>query len=568
MELILEKRYFCFPIKCGAKPIKTRMILPDYAIVVSLELTKEEPDFWVYYDALFTMGKTIRILHEGEEHDLRAQDYMIFSDRPIEKTPIYQEEHRPLYHFTNARGWINDPNGMVYKNGTYHMFYQLNSFGSRWYDKGWGHARSTNLFDWEILPPALYADDNGYAISGSALFDPENRAGFGEDAWILMYSSRFGGAEERGQFQNIAYSLDGEIFHKYEGNPIMEDSSTLHFRDPKVFWYEPGKHFSMVLACGTELRFYTSMDLLHWKQTGVLDNTLINPKNLVYECPELMEYQVEGEASTRWVLTVSIDKERRVVHAIGDFNGENFAIDADEKVQEADYGKDYYAAVAWNPQQEMAGRKVLIGWMCYGAYTTLYPKLEGYMGVFTVPRELRLIRQDNGALSVHHLPVKEIKELEQEDIADKKELCMKAGDTCTMQAAEAFSLRFLLEGSNYGGSKLGVRLCYDSGEYVDICFDFKHNLVSVDRSTCDRVQIGEIFQRILTAPLENRENTEVLLLVDKGCLELYLYDGKTCLSALCFPKQHGCKVTFYQQEGSDTLKQISLKPIRRAHWKY
>ncbi|HBI72025.1 MAG TPA: hypothetical protein DDY59_02405 [Lachnospiraceae bacterium] len=569
MDFLLEKRYLCFPIKCGAKPVKTRLILPDYTIVVSLELTREEPDFWVYYDALFTMGQTIRILHEGEKDDLRAENTCVFRDRPIEKTPIYREEHRPRYHFTNARGWINDPNGLLYKDGTYHMFYQLNNYGSRWYDKGWGHAKSTNLFDWEILPPALYADDSGYAISGSALFDPDNRAGFGKDTWILMYSSRYGGEPEKGQFQNIAYSADGRIFRKYSGNPIIKDTATINFRDPKVFWHEPSGHFVMVLACGEEIRFYRSLDLKNWDLSSVLEDTLINPQHKVYECPELMEYQIEGENNTRWVLSVSIDGFRRVLHIIGDFDGRSFVYDPSQKLQWADYGKDFYAAVAWNPQYEMAGRKLWIGWMCFWPYARECPKLEGWMGAFTVPRELRLVRHENGKLYIHQNPAKEIEELKQEAINTKNQVALPSNTAYRLPGGEAFSLNLELNKQDGETGNADILLHYESGETVTIHLDFLQNLLQMDRSDCNRIKLGSWFTEPLTAPLSNRNTIQIQLLIDKGSIELFLYDGRTCLTALCFPEKHSCSLEFYNYcENEIILNNITLNPIRRAKWTY
>jgi fructan beta-fructosidase len=575
MECILEKRYLCFPIKCGAKPIKTRFEFPDYTIVVSLELTTEKPDFWVYYDAQFTMGSTVRIIHEEENEVLCAADVYVFSDRPLGDIPVFEEQHRPLYHFTNARGWVNDPNGLLYKDGWYHMFYQLNNFGSRWYDKGWGHARSRNLFDWEILPPALYADDSGYAISGSALFDPENRAGFGKDAWILMYSSRFDGMPEKGQFQNIAYSNDGHIFHKYKNNPIMEDPTTVNFRDPKVFWYEPAKHFVMVLACGPQVRFYTSVNLRDWEQSGILEDSLINPDHRVYECPELMEYRIEGEENSKWVLSVSIDIYRKVLFIIGDFDGRNFVYDPDTQLQWADYGKDFYAAVAWNPQYEMADRKLWIGWMCFWPYARQCPKEEGWMGAFTVPRELRLVRHKNKKLYMHQNPAKEIAVLEQKEAEAPKEITLNGGKTYELLAGEAFSLSFKMEQQSGKSGKSGIILHYESGETVEIIMDYLQNKLVVDRSNCDGADLGHHYLEPLTAPLEGREITEgkeiteVKVLADKGCIELFVNDGLICLAALCFPKEHSCKISFYnKQETKVRFKNIILKPIRRAEWKY
>jgi len=569
MEYTLDKRYLCFPIKSGNPLCKTRFILSDFIITLDLELTENEPDFWVYYDALYDIGQKIQIISEDESSILRAEDLAVLSDKPIDDKYLYMEENRPMYHFTAARGWINDPNGLVYKNGEYHMFYQLNSFGCRAYDKGWGHVKSKNLFDWENIPPALFADDNGYAISGSALFDRDNKAGFGKDAWILAYSSRFGGASERGQFQNLAYSLDGQKFHKYENNPIIEDNKNLDFRDPKVFWHKPSKNFVMVVACGAKIRFYTSDNLKDWIQASELDDNAFHSEGKIKECPELMEYQIEGEAGKRWILTVSFIDNRRVQHIIGDFDGIKFVMDSTMDLQFADYGKDFYAAVAWNPHDEMAGRKLWIGWMCYWEYALECTNKEGWMGAFTVPRELRLKRHNNGKLYVHQNPAKELSMLTLKGQQLPNMLVIKPKQTYEILFNEACDLSFFIKNEKEKSGKAGFFLCYESGEVVSFTIDFKKRLLTVDRSKCGGEALGEVYKEILTAPVENINCINIRILLDKGCFELFLDDGLICMAALCFPKIHSGTVSYFNQSNADIqIIDPSMKPIRRAEWKY
>ncbi len=564
MKIELTKRYLCFPIRCGATESKTRFILPEYQAIVSLELCADRPDFYVYFDALYHQGGSVEILHEDGAEKLRAQDLYVLSDAPMGDVPLFEEPNRPLYHFTNARGWINDPNGMVKRNGEYHMFYQLNSFGSRWYDKGWGHAKSANLYDWEILPPGLFADDSGYAISGSALFDEENRAGFGKGAWILAYSTRKGDRRELGQTIDIAYSLDGEVFHKYEGNPVLTDASTPHFRDPKVFWHEPTHRFVMVMAAGYELRFYNSIDLKSWTLTGVLDNETIDYKGMIYECPEMMEYPVQGSEGARWVLQVSI--LHKVLHIVGDFDGLVFTRDPSVPVQWADYGKDFYAAVGYNPDGEMQGRHVWIGWMADWRYTHFAPKLEGWMGIFTVPRELTLRKHADGGLYVHQLPAGEIAQLTSAPRTIPKQIELLAGGRHEIGRGIAYDVSFTVSVPPEG--QCGLTLAYDSGEQLVVSIDGVRGELTVNRAGCSLPELGELFLEPLTMPLPAGGPLVLRMLADKGSIELYLQDGQNCLAALCYPKRHEHVLELWNDSSAPVaVRDVSLCDIRRAHWK-
>ena len=565
MKIDLVKRYMCFPIKCGAQESKTRFVLPEFNAIISLELTSETPDFYVYFDALYHKGGSIELLHEDDDDKLQAKDLFILSDVPLDASSLYIEPNRPLYHFTNVRGWINDPNGMIFRDGEYHMFYQLNSFGSRWYDKGWGHAKSKNLFDWEILPPGLYADDSGYAISGSALFDPENRAGFGKNAWILAYSTRVGEKRELGQTIDIAYSIDGKIFHKYDGNPVITDNSTIHLRDPKVFWHEPTQKFVMVITAGIELRFYNSPDLKAWSLTGVLDSESIDFKDMIFECPELMEYTVENGHDKRWILQVSI--MHRVLNIVGDYNGLVFTRDPAIPLQWADYGKDFYAAVGYNPFGDMDNRHVWIGWMSFWKYAHFTPKLEGWMGMFTVPRELSLQKHEDGLLYVHQKPVREITQLYEEVLPTPSAVTVHAKSQAKLGDSVAYDLQLNLTIPSSG--RCGIDLNYISGEHLRVSVDGVKHEITVDRTTCALPELGDLFLETLSMPLPETASVDLHLLTDKGGIELYALDGQMCMAVLCYPKQHTHTTVLWNESDEEVYANDIVKhALRRAKWKF
>ncbi len=366
------------------------------------------------------------------------QDYNPLIDDPKQEEPSkpneptvknsYDELYRPQIHFTPAKNWMNDPNGMVYADGTYHLFYQYNPQGNDWGNMSWGHATSTDLMHWAEQPVALTRDELGDIFSGSAVIDKDNTADFGANAMVALYTSASGA-----QQQSLAYSTDGgKNFTRFASNPVIKNDDD-NLRDPKVFWHEPTKKWVMALAKGWKMgvEFYGSTDLKSWHHLSTFHTELKGRPSLQWECPDLFELGVRSEelgvrsekmedgseelgangsqelltpnssplTQNKWVLLVSVNPGGPLVgsgtmYFTGQFDGTNFIADEREYPLWLDYGMDNYAGVTWS---NTGDRRIMIGWMNNWSYAGAVP-CSPWRSAFTLPRELTLTEYEGRPL--------------------------------------------------------------------------------------------------------------------------------------------------------------------------
>ena len=349
-----------------------------------------EPEYWVFCDVTPLKGKTIKISYEGDASGLAK----IYQDDNIEgHESMYKEENRPQYHFTTRRGWINDPNGLVYYDGEYHLYYQHNPYERDWENMHWGHAISTDLVHWKEMPLALYPDHLGTMFSGSAVVDYDNTSGYGKKGNPAMVAFYTAAAPDR-QTQCMAYSLDkGRTWIKYDKNPIIDSKeiwNSQDTRDPKVFWYAPSKHWVMVLNERDGHSIYTSNNLKEWKYESHVTG--------FWECPELFELPVDGDKNnTKWVMYGASG-----TYMLGQFDGKVFTPEA---------GKYYfttgsiYAAQTFTNIPDSDGRRIQIGW---GRMS--HPGMP-FNGIMLMPTELTLKNTKDG-VRLFNVPVKEMEKLQ------------------------------------------------------------------------------------------------------------------------------------------------------------
>ena len=302
----------------------------------------------------------------------------------------YTEEHRPQFHFTPEEKWMNDPNGMVYYDGEYHLFYQYYPEDIVWGPMHWGHAVSKDMVHWEHLPIALFPDSLGYIFSGSAVIDWNNTSGLGDpDSYpetppmIAIFTHHNMAGEKAGkidyQYQSIAYSNDkGRTWTMYSGNPVVPNPGIKDFRDPKVIWHEASQQWVMVFAAYDKVRIYISPNLKDWTFTSEFG---IPGDERLWECPDLFPMKVEETGETKWVLITSIQKDApnggtATGYFIGDFDGKTFTGDY-KKQYWLDYGTDNYALVTWSDIPEEDGRRLAIGWMSNWQYAQEVPTENG-----------------------------------------------------------------------------------------------------------------------------------------------------------------------------------------------
>ncbi|MBY0231040.1 MAG: DUF4980 domain-containing protein, partial [Gemmataceae bacterium] len=366
-EIVAERKYLLLPVKDGARMRKVAVSDGKETLRrFDIELADGKPDWWASLDISAWKGRTLTVEGKGLPATLEQ------ADAPRVEG-AYKEALRPLLHFTARRGWINDPNGLVYRDGTYHLFFQHNPYGVKWGNMHWGHATSKDLVHWEEQGEALYPDRMGPMFSGSAVVDHENTAGFGKNALVLAYTA-FGPPAT----QCLAWSLDGKKWTKYGKNPVVRNIAP-EDRDPKVFWHAPTKRWVMALYVGPKgkdgkvvhtIRFLTSPDLKGWISRGSVEG--------FFECPDLFPLRLDGK--TRWVLTGASSE-----YMVGDFDGETFK--PETKKLPGHRGRGFYAAQTFD---NTAGRRIQVGW---GQMPS--PGMP-FTGMMTFPCELSLRKQPDG----------------------------------------------------------------------------------------------------------------------------------------------------------------------------
>ena len=444
----------------------------------------------------------------------------------------YDEPYRPYYHFTPEYGWMNDPNGMVYHNGEYHLFYQYNPYGARWGNMHWGHAVSEDMMHWKHLPIALAPDPLGAIFSGSAVVDKDNTAGFGKGAIVAFYTS----AGEQ-QTQSIAYSLDnGRTFTKYEHNPVISNPNIADFRDPKVFWYAPQRKWIMSLATSQTITFYASKNLKEWERLSEFGQN-IGAHTGVWECPDLFPLSYEGK--TKWVLFVSINPGgpnggNATQYFIGDFDGTTFTPEALPYPLWIDYGRDNYAGVTWSNISESDGRRLFLGWMNNWDYGNSVPT-KNFRSAMTLPRELRL--QHNGShLVVASFPVEEVG-----DEQDNQPIIMnKLAENPLPIGADFYNNGYVVSFTVKLNALKAFRFALQNskGEKIVYYFDTEEKNLVVDRRKSGLTDFSNNFaDPLIVAPLIPKESYTIHLWVDKASVEAFVNGGEVVQTNTVFPTE-------------------------------
>ncbi len=490
--------------------------------------------------------------------------------------PTYTERYRPQYHFTPAVNWMNDPNGLVYFNGEYHLFYQYNPFGDRWGHMSWGHAVSRDLAHWEHLPVALAERDSIMIFSGSAVVDWNNTSGFAlqgaahspaenaEPPLAAIYTGHH--TSGRNQSQHIAYSTDrGRSWTKYEGNPVL-DRGLSDFRDPKVFWYEPEGKWVMVVALPTEhkLQFYASEDLKQWAHLS--DFGPAGAIGGIWECPDLFELPVDGDPSnTRWVLEVDLNPGSIAggsggQYFIGQFDGKAFTPDApvgvgDEHARWVDYGADFYAAVSWSGIPETGGDRLWIAWMNNWMYAGDIPtspwrsaqSLPRRVTLRTLDGEVRLMQQPANGLPPLRRTQRHVSNIE---VAEGTLSLAERGI-----AGKALEIIAEFEVGNADVFGLKVRMGNDEETLVG--YDVMDGEVFVDRSRSGEVSFHPGFAARHAAPLPAKDRRVRLhVFVDWSSVEVFAGNGRITITDQIFPKPESAGVALFAQGG--TARLVSL----------
>jgi fructan beta-fructosidase len=488
-------------------------------------------------------------------------------------TQTYNEQYRPQFHFSPEEKWMNDPNGMVFFNDEYHLFYQYHPFGTTWGPMHWGHAVSKDMIHWEHLPIALYPDELGAIFSGSAVVDWNNTTGFfeeGQPGLVAIFTSAgtYPDSDRPQQRQSLAYSKDnGRSWTKYEGNPVLSDVNITDYRDPKVFWHQATNKWVMALATGQTITFYTSLNLKEWEFASEFGHQAGSHEG-VWECPDLFELSVDGkEENSKWVLLVSIgdngeSKEgSRTQYFVGQFDGTTFVNENDNStILWLDYGRDNYAGVTWSDMQD--GRRVYIGWMSNWRYANVVPT-KSWRSAMTLPRELTL-SETNAGIRVIQKPVAEVNAI-RGNVKEHGEFVVTDGKPVSVALEHSLTeLQMELDG---GGSSniFGFTIQHSVVEKTVISYDKVREKVLVDRSNSGDNSFSASFPTVQEAPLKVKNNkVSFQLFIDQSSIELFVNEGEIAITSLIFPRETGKELVFFSEGGDvkvEKLKVIELSSI-------
>ncbi len=481
---------------------------------------------------------------------------------------IHAETHRPHFHFTPGAMWMNDPNGLVYADGEYHLFYQhepraMTCTGVM----DWGHAVSRDLVNWRELPVAITHDELGWAWSGSAVLDRENRSGLGTAAQpplVAIYTQHLVLPDQKyTERQSLAFSLDaGRSWTKYPGNPVIGNPGNPDFRDPKVLWHEPGGHWVAVIASQFQTRFYRSRDLKRWEATGIFASPP-DPRGRFWECPDLFPIRVAGTDQEKWVLIQNTSGGPNggsvTRYYLGHFDGKTFVSETPpETPLWFDYGPDNYAGITWDNAPD--ARRLFIGWMSNWEYAQAVPT-DPWRGAMTVPRELRL-QETPAGLRLFQEPVAELRALRKSPqplaAATVEAKLPLPGEIATAEIELTFDL------ARTAAPEFGVEFTNPQGETLRVGFDRERNRFVIDRTHAGKTAFHEKFaaKSLVFAP---REATDAVLrlrlLLDAASVELFADNGQTAMSAIFFPHEDFNQASLYAKNGRAAFSGGTVWPL-------
>jgi fructan beta-fructosidase len=561
VSLDVTEDYLLLPIQDDAPEGKICVVKDNEqkGTLMNVRLARERVDSYVSFALSAYKGQHISIEIQGvPETALCWKELKLSGSFDMAN----KESFRPVYHHTPAYGWMNDPNGMFYKDGVYHLYFQYNPYGSVWGNMHWGHSTSTDLMHWKFEGCAIVPDAWGAIFSGSCVVDHNNTAGFGKGAVVAFYTSAKATPWGDVQSQSMAYSLDnGKTFTKYEGNPILT-SSEKDFRDPKVFWYAPGKHWVMMLAVGQHMEIYSSVNLKEWKKESEF-GAMQGAHGGVWECPDLVEIPVEGTREKKWVLICNLNPGgpfggSAAQYFVGSFDGKKFVNESPTQTKWMDWGKDNYATVTWNNAPD--GRCIALGWMSNWQYANNVPTRQ-YRSANTLARDLTLYREGQ-ELYLKSTPSVEVKKARGKKVSipsfrvsEKHEIVNLFEDN-----QGAYEVEILIQ--NAGASKIAFCLLNDKGEKVSMYYDLNRKQFVMDRSESGTVDFSKDFPAVTVAPANVDKELTLRLFVDRSSIEAFGEDGKFVMTNLVFPSQPYVKMCFEADKNGYAVKTLNVYKLQ------
>jgi len=474
----------------------------------------------------------------------------------------YHEQYRPQIHFSPPAHWMNDPNGLIYYKGVYHLFYQYYPNATVWGPMHWGHATSTDLVHWKNKPIALYPDSIGLIFSGSAVMDYNNTSGFGKKGqppMVAIFTQHNQAREKDGkndtENESIAYSDDGgNTWAKYQHNPVLINPGISDFRDPKVMWYAPQKKWIMTLATKDRITFYSSKNLKQWTKESEFGQDK-GAHGGVWECPDLFP-MTANDGRKMWVLIVNINPGgppggSATQYFVGNFNGKTFTA-GDNETRWADWGADEYAGVTYS---NTGNRHIFLGWMSNWQYATVVPTKE-WRSAMTIPRELKLIKSGDS----YYLSMQPVKEL---DVLNRRQVSLPSPKVeGIIDLVKKSKEPYRLDLSTDQLKNFSLILSNDKDENLVVGFDEKENSWFIDRRKAGKSDFSKDFAKLMSAKrISKSAGSDISIIVDNASVELFADQGLTVMTTIFFPEKPLGHISITSDEGF-RVKKINYSPLR------
>lgn len=568
-----NSRYVLFPVEESVDDATVNLLLDGkQEKTVRIRLARNRVDYYVPFDiSAYKDSKIIFdvVTTQGRASVREASDDACWKNIRLSDTfdTSNTEKYRPAFHHTPLYGWMNDPNGMFYKDGVWHLYYQYNPYGSKWQNMSWGHSTSTDLVNWEHHPVAIEPNSLGQVFSGSCVVDSDNTAGFGKDAVIALYTSA-----GINQMQSLAYSTDnGETFTIYPGNPIITLESEA--RDPNMFWNDETKEWNLLLAHALdhEMLIFTSPDLKEWTLQSAFGKGL-GAQGGVWECPDMRHLPVEGTDESKWVLICNLNPGgpfggSAAQYFTGDFDGRKFTADTDSEgnvpTKWMDYGKDHYATVSWSGAPD--GRNVVIGWMSNWQYAAEVPTHQ-YRSANTLPRDISLFKGADGQYYLRTVPSPELLALrDHRTVSAKGKSFGKSPVKFALPEANDGICEINLTLNARKADKVTITLANRQGEKVDMTFDPAASTFSFDRTQSGITDFSHDFPAVVTAPtLRNSTSQSLRIFVDRSSIEVFDGEGNFVLTNLVFPGSPYTTLSLSADGGKASLNSLEIYSIKTS----
>lgn len=571
VRIVGDSKYLLLPVQESNDDARINVLVDGRLDkTINVKLAKSRVDYYVPFDLSSYKGHEVAmniVTTQGRSTLREAKDDACWKNMTLSDTfdTTNREKYRPVYHHTPSYGWMNDPNGMFYKDGVWHLYFQHNPYGSKWQNLSWGHSTSKDLINWTPEPEALEPNGLGMVFSGSCALDTNNTAGYGNDAVIGLYTSA-----DASQTQSLVWSKDnGKTFEFYPANPVITLESEA--RDPNMFWDDNAKQWVLLLAHALEheMLVFTSPDMKEWTLQSSFGKG-IGAQGGVWECPDLFKLNVDGSDEEKWVLVCNLNPGgpfggSATQYFVGDFDGKTFEADTDSEgkipTKWMDYGKDHYATVSWSDAPD--NRRTVIGWMSNWQYAAEVPTMQ-YRSANTLPRDVSLFRAADGDVYMASEPSPELVALRDKlTVNVKKANIRKKAVTYSLPNANGGVCEILLDIDARKSKLINLTVSNNAGEKVIMQYDVAAHTLSFDRRESGIVDFSQDFPAVTVSPtFEDKGRISLRIFIDKSSMEVFGNNGQFVMTNLVFPEKPYTTLSISSGDGNARLENLKIYSIK------